>query len=112
MTAPPTIPIPRDAVAAVRKVNSQRCRQKEMSPKCPNRPKEPEMEVIEASVEMEPGEIVVPEVRLPVPVPCERLIPFCRIVGSLMEWSGGLITDRELCQALRKAAVEVERGGF
>jgi len=55
---------------------------------------------------------VVPPVCLPVPVPCERLIPFFRIVGSLMEWSSGLITDRELSKALHKAAAEVDRGGF
>lgn len=63
-------------------------------------------------MEMERGQFFVPEVRLPVPVPCERLIPFVRIVGSLMEWSAGVISDCELCLALRKAAVEVEHGGF
>jgi hypothetical protein len=61
----------------------------------------------------EPGQIArVPPVCLPVPDSCERLIPFCRVVGSLIEWSAGTITDRELCRALRKAAAEVERGGF
>lgn len=63
-------------------------------------------------MEMENGLAVVPEVYLPVPISCERLIPFCRIVGSLVEWSSGLISDHELCNALRKAAGEVERGGF
>ena len=54
-----------------------------------------------------------PQVCLPVPVPSQasRLIPFWRVVGSMMEWSAGLISDDELCRALRKAAVEVERGG-
>jgi hypothetical protein len=52
-----------------------------------------------------------PEVRLPLPVPCERLVPFFRIVGSLQDWADGIITDRELCLALRKAAAEVDRGG-
>lgn len=55
---------------------------------------------------------LVPEVRLPIPLACERLVPFFRIVGSLVEWSAGVISDRDLCQALRKAAVEVARGGF
>ena len=54
----------------------------------------------------------MPPVCLPVPVLYDRLIPFFRIVGSLMEWSAGVISDRELCHALRKAAVEVDRGGF
>lgn len=56
----------------------------------------------------------VPEVCVPMPVPFEnaRLIPFWRIAGSLMEWTLGIITDRELCRALRKAAAEVQRGGF
>lgn len=63
-------------------------------------------------MQMEYGQPLVPEVRLPIPLPCERLIPFCRIVGSLQEWANGIITDRELCQALRKAAAEVARGGF
>ena len=55
----------------------------------------------------------VPEVCLSVPVPSEdsRLIPFWRVVGSMMEWTAGLISDDELCRALRKAAAEVERGG-
>lgn len=64
-------------------------------------------------METQDGQLArVPPVCLPVPVPCDRLIPFFRIVGSLMEWSSGVISDRELSHALRKAAVEVERGGF
>ena len=64
-------------------------------------------------MDIEIGQLaLVPPVRLPVPIACERLIPFVRIVGSLREWSSGLISDRELCQALRKAAMEVARGGF
>jgi hypothetical protein len=55
-----------------------------------------------------------PKVCLTVPLPDEdyRLIPFFRAVGSLMEWSAGLISDRDVCRALRKAASEVQRGGF
>jgi hypothetical protein len=55
-----------------------------------------------------------PKVCLTVPLPDEdyRLIPFFRAVGSLMEWSAGLISDRDVCKALRKAANEVQRGGF
>lgn len=55
-----------------------------------------------------------PNVCLPVPVPADdrRLIPFLRVVGSLREWSADLISDRELCRSLRKAATEVQRGGF
>ena len=64
-------------------------------------------------MQMETGQLDrVPPVCLPVPIPCERLIPFIRIVGSLMEWSTGLITDCQLSHALRKAGAEVERGGF
>jgi hypothetical protein len=64
-------------------------------------------------MDIEIGQLaLVPPVCLPVPIPCERLIPFCRIVGSLQEWSSGLISDLELCRALRKAAMEVARGGF
>ncbi|MGD1079603.1 MAG: hypothetical protein ABR881_14875 [Candidatus Sulfotelmatobacter sp.] len=48
-------------------------------------------------METEDGQLArVPPVCLPVPVPCERLIPFFRIVGSLIEWSSGVISDREL----------------
>ena len=55
-----------------------------------------------------------PQVCLAIALPDEdhRLIPFLRAVGSLMEWSAGLISDRDVCRALRKAAVEVEHGGF
>jgi hypothetical protein len=49
---------------------------------------------------------------VPVPVPCDRLIPFFRITGSLAEWSAGLISNYELGRVLRKAAAEVEHGGF
>jgi hypothetical protein len=64
-------------------------------------------------MEMESEQLAaVPEVYLPVPISCERVIPFCRIVGSLLEWSANLISDRELSRALRKAAAEVELGGF
>ena len=64
-------------------------------------------------MEMENGQLArVPPMCLPVPVSCERLIPFIRVIGSLREWSAGLISDRELSLALRKAATEVARGGF
>jgi hypothetical protein len=55
-----------------------------------------------------------PEVCVVVPLPSEdfRLIPFVRALGSLMEWSAGVISDRDVCRALRKAAAEVQRGGF
>jgi hypothetical protein len=55
-----------------------------------------------------------PDVCLSVSVPAEesRLIPFFRVLGSLREWTGGVISDRELCRSLRKAASEVARGGF
>jgi hypothetical protein len=39
-----------------------------------------------------------------------KVIPFLRIVGSLKEWTTAVITDREFCRALRKAAAEVQRG--
>ena len=56
----------------------------------------------------------VPNLCLSVPVPDEesRLIPFFRVVGSLREWTGGVISDQELSRSLRKAATEVTRGGF
>jgi hypothetical protein len=64
-------------------------------------------------MQMDNGQFArVPPVCLPVPVPCERVIPFIRVIGSLREWSVGLISDRELSHTLRKAAAEVERGGF
>jgi len=55
-----------------------------------------------------------PDVCLSVSVPADesRLIPFFRVVGSLREWTGGVISDREMCRSLRKAASEVARGGF
>jgi hypothetical protein len=75
--------------------------------------REPEKEVKKANMETENVKLArVTPVCLPVLVPCECLIPFFRIVGSLTEWSAGIITDRELSHALRKAAAEVDRGGF
>ena len=57
---------------------------------------------------------LAPPVCLSVPLPVEdhRLIPFFRAIGSLMEWQAGLISDADVCKALRKAAAEVQRGGF
>jgi|HubBroStandDraft_6_1064221.scaffolds.fasta_scaffold1024356_2 hypothetical protein len=54
----------------------------------------------------------VPLVWLAVPVPCERLIPFFRIAGSLKVLSAGVTSDRDLRHGLRKAAAEVDRGDF
>jgi hypothetical protein len=55
----------------------------------------------------------VPQVCLRAPFATEdtRLITFWRVIGSLMEWSAGIIADQELCCSLRKAAAEVEDGG-
>jgi hypothetical protein len=39
-----------------------------------------------------------------------QAIPFLRVVGSLKEWTTRVITDREFCRSLRKAAAEVDRG--
>jgi hypothetical protein len=76
---------------------------------CPNGPRQMgKRDLREINIQLP----FTPEVRLPLPVPCERLIPFCRIVGSLQDWADGIITDRELCLALRKAAAEVDRGGY
>jgi hypothetical protein len=57
---------------------------------------------------------LAPPVCLSVPLPVEdhRLIPFFRAIGSLIEWQAGLISDADVCKALRKAAAEVQRGGF
>lgn len=49
---------------------------------------------------------------LAIPTAESQLIPFLRVVGSLREWSGGQISDEDLCRSLRKAAAEVRRGGF
>lgn len=53
-----------------------------------------------------------PEVCLQVPTEATRIIPFARVVGSLLEWEDGVISDDDLCKSLRKAASEVARGGF
>lgn len=38
------------------------------------------------------------------------VIPFLRVIGSLREWSAGVISARELAQSLRKAARELSIG--
>ena len=98
--------------SAMRRPRPCSVKQKRLSP-CPNRPRKWEQRLRKIKMRTENGQLArVPPVCLPVPVLYERLIPFFRIVGSLMEWSAGVISDRELCHALRKAAAEVDRGGF